>query len=167
MNITQSRPCTKVLVSLVVAAITVGCSTSTTGHPTAVASSSGTGTISTTGELVDVSAVWATHPLPPCADYLGANLPTPPGLELPDQDSVAEELRGVQSPATVGWVKTKLGWVTKALSETRAGIIDANTPGDTTELRGFKRYVGHVETELQAGHDITDSDADGDFPEGC
>ncbi len=86
---------------------------------------------------------------------------------MPDYDSVAKELAGVKSTGSESWVRTKLGWLDRALSETRASIIDANAPGDDTELRGFQRYVAHVKTELQAGRDITDSDADGDYPEGC
>lgn len=146
-----------------VGASVIGCSAS--GTPTAPLSS----TISTTENrpLVDVAKVWATHPLPPCKDYLGTDRAVPPGISVPDYDSVAKELAGVKSTGSESWVRTKLGWLDRALAETRAGIIDANAPGDDTELRGFQRYVTHVKTELQAGRDITDSDADGDYPEGC
>lgn len=171
MTNSQSRPGTTKLVSLFVAATVsigvVGCST---GHPTTSSVSSvsrETSSSASARPLVDVSAVWATKPLPPCDDYLGTDLTTPPNLSVPDHASVAKTLAGVKSPGSIEWVRTKLGWLDKALSETRAGIVDTNVPGDETELHGFERYARHVRDELEVGHDISDSDADGDYPEGC
>ncbi|SIG37450.1 Uncharacterised protein [Mycobacteroides abscessus subsp. abscessus] len=169
MTIYQFRPGTKVLVALSIASVVslgaVGCSERPT---TSASSSAGEASSSVSAQsLVDVEKVWATHPMPPCPDVLIGNRVAPSGLSLPDDTSVAHELEGVRSPGSSVWVTRKLGWVTKALAETRAGIIDANAPGDDTELRGFQRYVAHVKTELQAGRDIMDSDADGDYPEGC
>ncbi|MBN7375685.1 hypothetical protein I3U60_05240 [Mycobacteroides abscessus subsp. massiliense] len=52
-------------------------------------------------------------------------------------------------------MKTKLGWLDKALSETRADITDADSPGDDSMLKTFDVYVKHVRDELQAGQDIS------------
>lgn len=160
--------------SLAALVLTVGVGAGAVGcgqHSTITAVPSGTGEPTSSSasaqSLVDVSAVWATKPLPPCTDYLGSDLTVPPGLSVPDHDSVARSLAGVKSPGSIEWVRTKLGWLDKALSETRAGIVDANVPGDETELHGFERYARHVRDELEVGHDISDSDADGDYPEGC
>ncbi|MBN7314914.1 hypothetical protein I3U70_26370 [Mycobacteroides abscessus subsp. abscessus] len=54
-------------------------------------------------------------------------------------------------------MRTKLGWLDKALSETRADITDADSPGDDSMLKTFDVYVKHVRDELQAGQDISDS----------
>ncbi|BBZ83261.1 Uncharacterised protein [Mycobacteroides abscessus] len=143
----------------------IGCSAS--GTPTAPQSS----TISTTAapNLVDVAAVWQTEPLPDCPKPpIVFNGAVPPGLSLPDKASVARELRGVKSPASEGWVRTKLGWVTQELASTRADIIsDPSSAGAPAESERFSQYVGHVKAELEAGHDIPDSELDGRFPEGC
>ncbi|SHP92666.1 hypothetical protein [Mycobacteroides abscessus] len=154
---------TALVLALGVGASTIGCSASGTPAPT------GSSTISTSASaLVDVEAVWQTEPLPDCPKPLIVfNGAVPPGLSLPDKASVARQLAGVKSPGSPQWVKTKLGWVTKALGETRADIVHVNLPGDDTGLHGFERYVEHVKAELQAGLDIPDSDTDGDYLEGC
>lgn len=170
MTNTQSRTGTKFFASLVIAASVslgaVGCST----HPTTTGSSTA-GTISTSAPsraLVDVAAVWATHPMPDCPRVIVGNVSAPVGLELPSDETVAEQLRGVKSPGTESWVRTKLGWLTQALSVTRADIIDNSDAGDanSAENKGFQRYVGHVKDELKVGHAIA-NDVDGDYPEGC
>lgn len=166
----QSRPGTTVLAALAIAATVslgvVGCS----HHPTTPSGSSTAGETSSSAQaraLVDVEAVWATKPLPPCDDYLGTDLTAPPGLSVPDHDSVAKTLAGVESPGTLEWVKTKLGWVTKELSVTRAGVVDtAGTAGAEAQAQDFQRYVEHVRDELQSGRDIT-SDLDSTFIERC
>ncbi len=158
------------LVALAIAATVslgvVGCS----AHPTTPSASSSAGQASSSASarpLVDVEAVWATKPLPPCDDYLGTDLTAPPGLSVPDHDSVAKTLAGVESPGTLEWVKTKLGWLDKALSETRAGVIaSAGTAGAKAQAQDFQRYVEHVRDELQSGRDIT-SDLDSTFIERC
>lgn len=156
------------LVGLAIAATValgvVGCS----AHPTTSGSST-SGEASSSAEarnLVDVSAVWATHPLPPCPDTLIGNAIAPAGLTLPSDESVAKELVGVRSPASEQWVRDKLGWVTKHLAKTRADIIDANTPGDDSMLRTFDSYVEHVRAELVAGRGSADP-TDDIYPEGC
>ncbi|RIR09794.1 hypothetical protein [Mycobacteroides abscessus] len=64
-------------------------------------------------------------------------------------------------------MKTKLGWVTKELSVTRAGVVDtAGTAGAEAQAQDFQRYVEHVRDELQSGRDIT-SDLDSTFIERC
>ncbi len=141
----------------------IGCSAS--GTPTAPQSS----TISTTENrpLVDVAKVWATHPLPPCKDYLGTDRAVPPGISVPDYDSVAKELAGVKSTGSESWVRTKLGWLDRALAETRAGIIaNAGTAGARAQGSDFELYVSHVRDELQLGRD-TASDLDSTFIERC
>ncbi|WP_237086572.1 hypothetical protein [Mycobacteroides abscessus] len=159
------KPLAVLALTFGVGASTIGCSAS--GTPTAPLSS----TISTTAPsraLVDAAAVWAEHPLPPCPDYPGERGgATPPGLSLPDHDSVEKQLAGVQSPGDVGWVRTKLGWLTQWLSQTRGGIIKANNPTDTWAQDDFNDYVQHVKAELQVGHDVSDSALDGDYPERC
>ncbi|MBV0918013.1 hypothetical protein KC238_12180 [Mycobacteroides chelonae] len=72
------------------------------------------------------------------------------------------------SPGSATWVRTKLGWVTQALSVTRADMIDNQNAVDanSVERKGFERYVSHVKDELMVGRDIAD-DVDGDYPEGC
>ncbi|QSM96487.1 hypothetical protein I3U40_00235 [Mycobacteroides abscessus subsp. abscessus] len=88
-------------------------------------------------------------------------------MTLPSDESVAKELVGVRSPASEGWVRTKLGWVTKALGETRAGIIaSAGTAGARAQGNDFELYVSHVRDELQLGRD-TASDLDSTFIERC
>lgn len=172
MTTTQSRTGTRTLVSLFIASVVglsvVGCST----HPTTLTGASTTGTISTSAPsraLVDVAAVWATHPLPDCPkapiERNGGVVPS--GLELPTESTVSEILGDVKSPAPEPWVKMKLGWVTRWLLKTRADIVDANTPGDTLMLDGFKQYVGHVRSELEAGQNSSDEALDGDYPDGC
>ncbi len=155
------------LVGLVVAlgVGVVGCSTE---HPTPSGSSS-TGESSSSAvarNLVDVSAVWASHPLPDCPRLVGGNLTAPAGLELPSDETVANQLAGVRSPAPESWVRIKLGWLTQELAATRADIIDANLHGDRSMLDGFDQYVRHLRDELQVGHDISDP-VDKTYPEGC
>ncbi|WP_236746220.1 hypothetical protein [Mycobacteroides abscessus] len=168
MMITQSQPGATVLIGLALAlgVSVVGCS----AHPTTPSGSSATGEPSNSVSaqvLVDVSAVWASHPLPPCPDTLIGNAIAPAGLTLPSDESVAKELVGVRSPASEGWVRTKLGWVTKALGETRAGIIaSAGTAGARAQGNDFELYVSHVRDELQLGRD-TASDLDSTFIERC
>ncbi|SHT53641.1 Uncharacterised protein [Mycobacteroides abscessus subsp. abscessus] len=166
--ISQSRTGATRLVSLFVAfgVGVVGCST----YPTTPTGSSAAGTTSasvTPRALVDVSAVWATHPLPPCPRVIVGNVSAPVGLELPSDESVARELRGVMSPGSPQWVGEKLGWVSMWLAQTRAGIIDhPESPAARANISGFNSYVKHVGSELTAGHDIQDS-IDETYPEGC
>ncbi|ORV76580.1 Uncharacterised protein [Mycobacteroides abscessus subsp. abscessus] len=170
MTTYQSRTGTMKLVTLVVAASVglVGCSV----HPTTPSGSSSAGQTSSSVSaraLVDVSAVWATEPLPDCPKLpIVFNGDAPQGITLPDKASVAKQLAGVRSPATETWVRTKLGWVTQALAITRADISDHPTASDANmaEGKGFERYVAHVKSELLDGHDIADP-VDGDYPEGC
>lgn len=164
----QSRPGAPRFVALAIAASVsfgvVGCSS---GHPTPSASSVGQASSSVAAQnLVDVEAVWATHPLPPCPRLVGGNLTAPAGLELPSDETVARQLAGVKSPAPESWVRIKLGWLTQELAATRADIIDANLHGDRSMLDGFDQYVRHLRDELQVGHDISDS-VDKTYPEGC
>ncbi|EIV24873.1 hypothetical protein [Mycobacteroides abscessus] len=64
-------------------------------------------------------------------------------------------------------MKTKLGWLDKALSETRADMVSYNsTPGGDSQLQDFKNYVEHVKIELAQGKDI-DSPLDLTYPEAC
>ncbi|MBN7483686.1 hypothetical protein [Mycobacteroides abscessus] len=142
----------------------VGCS-----HPTTPSRSSSAGEAISSASaqpLVDVSAVWATHPMPDCPRVVIGNESAPAGLTLPSAEGVAKELAGVRSPASEGWVRTKLGWVTRHLAKTRADIIDANTPGDDSMLKTFDLYVKHVRTELVAGQGSSDP-TDEIYPEGC
>ncbi|WP_206466379.1 hypothetical protein, partial [Mycobacteroides abscessus] len=146
----------------------VGCS-----HPTTPTGSSGDqGTISTSAsahELVDVEAVWAAHPLPPCKDYLGTDRAVPPGISVPDYDSVAKELAGVKSTGSAVWVREKLGWLNMWLAQTRAAILDY--PEDSNVVHAtntrFGKYVEHLRAELQSGQDISDSSLDSRFPQEC
>ncbi|WJR34083.1 hypothetical protein P3F83_01105 [Mycobacteroides immunogenum] len=167
-NNTQSRTGTTVLESLVIASVVglgvVGCS----AHPTTPTGAGETSTSAEAHELVDVSAVWATHPLPPCPRVIVGNVSAPVGLELPSDESVAQQLAGVRSPGSESWVREKLGWLTQWLAQTRAGIIDhPETPGSKVKPLRFREYVEHTKTELQAGRDISDTELDGRFPEGC
>ncbi len=156
------------LAALVIATTvgTVGCSS----HLTTPSGASSVGEPSSSASaqtIVDVSRVWATHPLPPCPDVLIGNATAPAGVTLPSDESVAKELAGVRSPASEGWVKMKLGWVTKALGETRAGIIaSAGTAASRAQGNDFELYVSHVRDELQLGRD-TASDLDSTFIERC
>lgn len=146
-----------------VGASIIGCSGAST--PTAPLSS----TISTTENrpLVDVAKVWATHPLPPCKDYLGTDRAVPPGISVPDYDSVAKELAGVKSTGSESWVRTKLGWLDMWLAQTRAGIVDhPESPSVKSKVKTFDDYVEHVHSELGAGKNIP-SDLDSIFPEAC
>lgn len=155
---------TALVLALGVGASAIGCSIPST--PTAPLSS----TISTTASahaLVDVAAVWQTEPLPDCPKPpIVFNGSVPPGLSLPDKASVARQLAGVKSPASEGWVRTKLGWVTQWLSKTRADIAYVNAPGDNSTRDTFGEYVKHIRDELREGRD-TPSDLDSRFPEGC
>lgn len=167
MTIHQSRTgLTALVVAFGVSLGVVGC----TAHPTTPTGSSGTGTTSTSAEaheLVDVAAVWATHPMPDCPRVIVGNQPAPAGLVLPSDEAVAKSLAGVKSPAPESWVRTKLGWVTQELASTRAGIIDTGgTDGARAQAKDFQLYVEHVRAELQAGKDIP-SYLDSTFPEGC
>lgn len=136
-----------------------GCSTATSTNP--VASTS-------TQALVDVAAVWASHPMPPCSRVVVGDETASPGIVLPSDETVAQQLAGVQSPASESWVRTKLGWVSQALSITRADIIGnvSGASANKAEIKGFERYVRHVRDELSVGRDISNP-VDGDYPEGC
>ncbi|MDO3129686.1 hypothetical protein P5V43_21500 [Mycobacteroides abscessus subsp. bolletii] len=169
MMISQSRTGTKSLASLVVAfgvgLGVVGCST----HPTTPTGASGSVSTTAARNLVDVSALWETKPLPPCTDYLGTDLTVPPGLSVPDHDSVARILAGVKSPGDESWVRTKLGWLDMWLAQTRAAILDH--PEDSNLVHAtntrFGKYVEHLRAELQSGRDISDSSLDSRFPQEC
>ncbi len=166
----QSRPGTTKLVGLVIATSVslgvVGCS----HHPTTPSGSSTAGETSSSAQaraLVDVEAVWQTEPLPDCPKPpIVFNGDAPQGIALPDKASVARILAGAKSPAPTSWVRTKLGWVTKHLSQTRADIIDANAPGDDSMLKTFDMYVKHVRAELEVGRDSSDP-SDAIYPDGC
>lgn len=170
-NNTQSRTGATRLVSLFVAfgvsIGVVGCST----HPTTTTGSSTVGEASSSvsaQSLVDVEAVWASHPMPDCPRVIVGNASAPAGLELPSDESVAREFQGVMSPAPESWVRTKLGWVTMWLSKTRADLIAfSDTPGGSATTKQFDHYVAHVNTELATGHDVSDSALDSRFPDGC
>lgn len=144
----------------------VGCSS----HPTTPSGSSVSGESSVSAEarvLVDVSAVWATEPLPDCPKPpIVFNGDAPQGIAVPDKASVARILAGAKSPATESWVREKLGWVTQWLAQTRAGIIADPGAGAKEQANMFTEWVTHVREELQEGRDIA-SDLDGAFPEGC
>lgn len=159
--------------SLAALVLTVGVGAGAVGcgqHSTITAVPSGTAETSSSvsaQSLVDVSAVWATKPLPPCTDYLGSDLTVPPGLSVPDHDSVAKILAGVKSPGSETWVKTKLGWMTKWLAKVRADIIsDPDSSGSKAEKKTFDSYVEHVRAELVAGRSGADP-TDDIYPEGC
>lgn len=163
----QSRPGATKLVGLAFAlgVSVVGCS----AHPTTSGSSSAGETSSSVvaRALVDVSAVWATEPLPDCPKPpIVFNGDAPQGIALPDKASVARILAGAKSPAPTSWVRTKLGWVTQWLAQTRAGIIADPGAGAKEQANMFTEWVTHVREELQEGRDIA-SDLDGAFPEGC
>ncbi|SIJ34407.1 hypothetical protein [Mycobacteroides abscessus] len=140
-----------------------GCSTPATTSPSPVA---GTSTSSAAQALVDVAAVWASHPMPPCSRVVVGGETASPGIVLPSDETVAQQLAGVRSPASESWVRTKLGWVTKHLSQTRQDIIDANNPGDKSMSKTFDLYIKHVRAELAAGQDSSDP-TDAIYPEGC
>lgn len=166
--IKQSRPSTTILATLAIAISVglVGCST----HPTpSGASATGQASSSVVARArVDVSAVWATHPMPDCPRVVIGSASAPAGLELPSDETVAKQLAGVKSPAPEEWVRKKLGWVTKWLGKTRADIIsDPSSPGVPAQSKRFGLYVEHIKSELTAGQDISDSALDGRFPEGC
>lgn len=163
----QFRPgATKLAALAIVASVgLVGCS----AHPTSTGSNvSGETSSSVSAQpLVDVEAVWKTEPLPDCPKPpVLYNGDVPAGLELPDKASVARILAGAKSPAPTSWVREKLGWVTKHLSQTRADIIDANAPGDDSMLKTFDMYVKHVRAELEVGRDSSDP-SDAIYPDGC
>lgn len=168
---TQSRPGSRLLVGLAVATTValgvVGCGST---HPTTSGSSNAGETSSSVSapSTVDVSAVWETHPMPPCPRVVVGNQAAPAGLELPSEETVAKELEGVHSPGSLGWVRTKLGWLTMWLAQTRAGIIDQpESPSVHATVTRFDQYVEHIGLELGSGQDISDPDLDGRFPEGC
>lgn len=148
-----------------VGASAIGCSAS--GTPTVPLSS--TISITAAHALVNVDKMWATHPLPPCKDYLGTDRAVPPGISVPDYDSVAKELAGVKSPGDESWVRTKLGWLDMWLAQTRAAILDH--PEDSNLVHAtntrFGKYVEHLRAELQSGRDISDSSLDSRFPQEC
>ncbi|WP_206477776.1 hypothetical protein, partial [Mycobacteroides abscessus] len=139
-------------------------------HPTTPSGSSSTGKSSVSAEarqMVDVSAVWQSEPLPDCPKPpIVFNGDAPQGIALPDKASVARILAGAKSPATESWVREKLGWVTQWLAQTRAGIIADPGAGAKEQANMFTEWVTHVREELQEGRDIA-SDLDGAFPEGC
>lgn len=167
----ESRYGTSKLVGLAIAATLtvglVGCATPATTATGANTSGETSSSVSAQS-LVDVAAVWATHPLPDCPKppikRNGGQVPL--GIELPTESTVSDILAGTKSPAPEQWVRTKLGWVTQELLAARADIIAANAPGDDSMLEGFKRYVSHVRDELQAGHDVSNP-IDKTYPEGC
>lgn len=159
--------------SLAALVLTVGVGAGAVGcgqHSTITAVPSGTAETSSSvsaQSLVDVWAVWATKPLPPCTDYLGSDLTVPPGLSVPNHDSVAKILAGVKSPGSETWVRAKLGWLDMWLAQTRAGIIDhPDSPAVKSKVETFDDYVEHVRSELGAGKNIP-SDLDSIFPEAC
>lgn len=166
---TQSRTGTTNLVALVIASVVglsvVGCNS----HSTTPTGSSGAGAISTSTAraLVDVEAVWATHPMPPCPRVIVGNASAPAGLELPSDESVAAQLRGVKSPAPESLVRAKLGWVTMWLAKVRADITsDPASAGSKAEKKTFDSHVEHVGDELRAGQDSS-SPTDSIYSEGC
>ncbi|MDO3019365.1 hypothetical protein [Mycobacteroides abscessus] len=163
----------QVIKELAALVLTVGVGASAVGcgqHSTITVVPISTGDTSSSAQarpLVDVSALWATKPLPPCDDYLGTDLTVPPGLSVPDHASVARSLAGVKSPGNESWVKTKLGWLDMWLAQTRAGIIDhPDSPAVKSKVETFDDYVEHVRSELGAGKNIP-SDLDSLFPEAC
>ncbi|MBN7463681.1 hypothetical protein PP568_09900 [Mycobacteroides abscessus] len=168
---TQSRPGTKILASIVVAlGVSIGVVGCGSTHPTTSGSSSAGETSSSASaqNMVDVSAVWVTHPMPDCPRVVIGNATASPGLVLPDDASVARQLTGVRSPGSLQWVRGKLGWVTMWLAQTRAGIIDhPESPSVQATVTRFDQYVEHIRLELSSGQDIPDPDLDGRFPEGC
>ncbi|SLB99682.1 hypothetical protein [Mycobacteroides abscessus] len=170
-NNNQSRPGTKILAALAIAlGVSIGVVGCGSTHPTTSGSSSAGETSSSASaqNMVDVSAVWVTHPMPDCPRVVIGNATASPGLVLPDDASVARQLAGVRSPGSESWVREKLGWVTKWLGKTRADIIsDPSSPGVPAQSKRFSQYVEHIRTELEAGKDISDSALDGRFPEGC
>lgn len=86
MIISQSRPGATTLVSMAVA---LGVSLGVVG----CTSTMGASAISTSAahELVDVSVVWASHPMPPCLRVVIGNQSAPVGLELPSDETVAQQ----------------------------------------------------------------------------
>ncbi|MBN7483191.1 hypothetical protein [Mycobacteroides abscessus] len=165
----QTRPRAMKLVGLALALSvgTVGCSS----HPTTptVSSSAGESSVSASArQMVDVSQVWATHPLPDCPkppiERNGGAVPA--GIELPTESTVSEILGDVKSPASEAWVRTKLGWVTQWLLKTRADIITDPGVGADAQSKMFSDYVSHVRDELQAGRNI-ERELDGSYPEEC
>lgn len=168
--IKQSHKGATVLAALAIATSVslgvVGCSS----HPTTPTVSSTSGETSSSvaaRALVDVAAVWQTEPLPDCPKPpIVFNGDAPQGITLPDKASVTRILAGAKSPAPTSWVREKLGWVTKHLSQTRADIIDANAPGDDSMLKTFDMYVKHVRAELEVGRDSSDP-SDAIYPDGC
>ncbi|QSM94698.1 hypothetical protein I3U40_02330 [Mycobacteroides abscessus subsp. abscessus] len=159
---TDARTLTALAIALGVGLGVVGCSS----HPTTPTGAGETSTSASAQSLVDVAAVWASHPMPDCPRVIIGNVSAPAGLELPSDDSVAAELRGVKSPAPESWVREKLSWVTQWLSQTRAGIVADPGVGAKEQGDMFTEWVTHVREELRDGHDIA-SDLDGAFPEGC
>lgn len=165
-NNTQSRPFTTQLVGLAIAASVgvVGCSRPTTTSALSVGETSSS---VAARALVDVEGVWASHPMPDCPRVVIGNTSAPASLELPSNETVAEVLRGVRSPAPEGWVRGKLGWVAKWLAKVRADIVsDPGSAGSNAEKETFKSYVKHVSDELRAGENHLDS-TDSIYPEGC
>ncbi len=168
--ITQSQPGATVLIGLALAlgVSVVGCST----HPTTHSGSSGAGEPSVSAEarrMVDVSQVWASHPLPDCPKppLKRNDGQVPAGLELPTESTVSDILGDVKSPGSEPWVRRKLSWVTQALLAVRADIVTYNgTAGGDSQLQDFKNYVEHVKIELAQGKDI-DSPLDLTYPEAC
>ncbi|SLF09217.1 hypothetical protein [Mycobacteroides abscessus] len=169
MNNTQSRPGAKVLASLVIvlgmSIGVVGCSGEHPA-PSGPSTSGETSSSVTAQNMVDVEQVWAEHPMPDCPRVVIGNQSAPAGLGLPSDETVAEQLQGVRSPGSDAWVREKLGWIAKHLSQTRADIIDAYSPGDDSMLKTFNSYVKHVRVELQAGKDSSDP-TDAIYPDGC
>ncbi|WP_157931938.1 hypothetical protein [Mycobacteroides abscessus] len=166
----QFRPGTTKLVALAIAATvgtgTVGCS----AHPTpSVSSSAGeTSSSAQARALVDVEAVWATHPMPNCPkppiERNGGAVPA--GIELPTEKTVSDIIGDAKSPASEEWVRAKLGWVTQWLLKTRADIITDPGVGADAQSKMFSDYVSHVRDELQAGRNI-ERELDGSYPEEC
>ncbi|WP_236743232.1 hypothetical protein [Mycobacteroides franklinii] len=166
----QFQPGATILAALTVAfGVILGVVGCNAEHPTTPLAASSTGMISSSvaaQALVDVSAIWATHPLPPCPRVIVGNQTAPARLVLPSDETVAGILAGVRSPGSDAWVREKLGWVTQELAATRADIISDPGVGAEEQAKQFGQYVKHVRAELQAGHDISDP-IDKTYPEGC
>ncbi len=124
-----------------------------------------------TGPLVDVSSIWADNPLPNCPKLRHANpIAAPPGLEVPDHQTVGEQIAGVKSPASEAWVRSKLSWLNVWLDRTIADLVHHASDsgrGNASVRKSFDRYTQHVRQELVEGRDIPDATLDNIFPQKC